>query len=255
MLELYEVDIWKDFCFGDGALFSPDGAGSTNPRLEFSHLAGRYRPGESPFLSPVCGGASSTSPGLEFPHRAGRYRPFSSPVCWSCRYVEGFLIGGWELILPGCGGTSALARGATLAARWLHEPLPISNHPLGLGFLYPAGRYRPGVSSFSSTVCWSCRCMEGFLMRGWELILPGCPGSMYDPQPISDRPLGLGFPHRAGRCRPGGSPFSSPGCRSCRRMERILIREWDSVVPGWRWLSFLFSSPSQSAIVWLGWGF
>ena len=31
---------------------------------------------------------------------------------------------------------------------------------------------------------------------------------MYDPQPISDRPVGLGFPHRAGRFRPGGSPFS-----------------------------------------------
>ena len=33
--------------------------------------------------------------------------------------MEGFLIRGWKLILPGCGGTSALARGATLAARWL----------------------------------------------------------------------------------------------------------------------------------------
>ena len=132
LLELYEVDIWKDFCFGDGALFSPDGAGSTNPRLEFSHLAGRYRPGESPFLSPVCGGASSTSPGLEFPHRAGRYRPFSSPVCWSCRYVEGFLIWGWAPILPGW--------------LWLYELNP------RLGFTHRVGRYRPGGSPFSSPV-------------------------------------------------------------------------------------------------------
>ena len=41
--------------------------------------------------------------------------------------MEGFLTRGWELILPESGGTSALPRGATLAARWLREPQPISN--------------------------------------------------------------------------------------------------------------------------------
>ena len=45
--------------------------------------------------------------------------------------MEGFLSRGWELILPGCGGTSALARGATFAARCLHELHPISNLPVG----------------------------------------------------------------------------------------------------------------------------
>ena len=34
--------------------------------------------------------------------------------------MEGFLICGWNLILPVCGGTSTLAREATLAARWLY---------------------------------------------------------------------------------------------------------------------------------------
>ena len=87
--------------------------------------------------------------------------------------MEGFLIRGWELILPGCGGTAALARGSTLAARWLHEPQPISDHPVGLGFPHPAGRYRPGESAFSSPGCWSCIDMEGLLTRGWDLILPG----------------------------------------------------------------------------------
>ena len=119
--------------------------------------------------------------GLGFPHPAGRYRPgespFTSPSCWSCRYMDGFLIRGWELILPGCGGTSALARGATLAARWLHEPQPISNLPMGLGFPHPAGRYRPGESAFLSPGCWSCAGMERFMIRGWELILPGCGGT------------------------------------------------------------------------------
>ena len=63
--------------------------------------------------------------------------------------MKGFLIRGWELILPGCGETSSLVRGATLAARWLHGPQPISNHPVGLGFPHIAGRYRPrGVLRF-----------------------------------------------------------------------------------------------------------
>ena len=61
----------------------------------------------------------------------------------------------------------------TLAARWLHEPQPISNHPAGLGFPHPAGRYRPGESAFTSPGSWSCRDMDGFLIRGWEIKLPG----------------------------------------------------------------------------------
>ena len=32
---------------------------------------------------------------------------------------------GWDLIHPGFGGMSTLARGETLAARWLSEPQPI----------------------------------------------------------------------------------------------------------------------------------
>ena len=48
--------------------------------------------------------------------------------------MEGFLTQGWELILPGCGGTSALARGATLAARWLHEPSQSAITQWGWGF-------------------------------------------------------------------------------------------------------------------------
>ena len=88
--------------------------------------------------------------------------------------MEGFLTRGWELILPGCGGTPAQARGATLAARWLHEPQPISNHPVGLGFPHPAGRYRPEKSAFTSAGIWSCRCMEGFLIREWDPVVPGC---------------------------------------------------------------------------------
>ena len=57
--------------------------------------------------------------------------------------MEGFLIRGWELILPGCGGTSALARGATLAERWLHEPQSAITQ-WGWGFHTLRGGIDPG---------------------------------------------------------------------------------------------------------------
>ena len=66
--------------------------------------------------------------------------------------MEIFLVRGGELIPPGCGGTSALSRGATLAVRWLHEPQSINHHQVGLGFHTLRGgidpvnlRFRPRV--------------------------------------------------------------------------------------------------------------
>ena len=97
-----------------------------------------------------------------------------SLLCWSCRYVKGFLIRGWDIILPVSGTTSTLARAATFAARWLNKSQPISNQPEGLEFLHCAGRHRPGRSPFSSPGCWSSRGKQGFLIRGWEIILLGC---------------------------------------------------------------------------------
>ena len=178
---------------------------------------------------------------LGFPHRAERYRPgrsaFSSPFCRSCGYMAGFLIRGWELVLLGCGGTSTFSRGETFAACWLHEPPPISNQPMRFGFPHRADRYRPGESQFSSPVCWSCRYMEEFLIRGWERILPRCGGMsalprratlaarwLHEPYPISNQPVGLGFPHPPGRYRPHESPLSSPGCSSRRDTELFVNR-------------------------------
>ena len=87
--------------------------------------------------------------------------------------MEGFKTRGCELILSRCGGTAALARDAILAARWLQKPQPISNRPVGLGFSHPAGRYRPWGSTVASPGCWRSRDMDGFLIRGWERIIPG----------------------------------------------------------------------------------
>ena len=41
---------------------------------------------------------------------------------------------------------------------------------------------------------------------GMGLLLPGLP-SLYAPQPISDQPMRLGFPHRAGGVDPGELDF------------------------------------------------
>ena len=104
-----------------------------------------------------------TQRGWGAPQPAGRYRPggsaFSSAGFWSCRDMEGFLSRGWELILPGCGGTSSLGRGATLVAHRLHEPQPISNQPVGLGFSHRGGQYRPG-GPLRDTLTKTGRCVK-----------------------------------------------------------------------------------------------
>ena len=70
--------------------------------------------------------------------------------------------------------------------------------------------------------------MEGFLKRGWDLILSGwC--WLCEPQVGVSTPLG-------GRYRPGGAPFSSPVCRRCSCMEIFLIRGYFLILPRWRWL-------------------
>ena len=120
--------------------------------------------------------------------------------------MERFLIREWAIILPGCDRTAALARGAILAARWLQEPQPISNHPVGLGFPHPAGRYLPWRGFCTAPGCWNCRDMERVLTRRLKLIVNGCGETaalargltlaerwLQEPQPISNRPVELGF--------------------------------------------------------------
>ena len=179
--------------------------------------------------------------GVEFPHRAGWYRSvgcsFSSTVCCIRRDFGRCSDPEMGSYPPGCGGISTLAREATLAARWLHEPQLITNKSAsGVEVSTPCGAvlnrrisaFVPGLFEF--------REMEGFLIKGCDIILPGCGGTStldrratlaarwLQLQPITDQPVGLGFPHHAERSRPGGSPFSSLGCWSCRVMEGFLIQ-------------------------------
>ena len=104
----------------------------------------------------------------------------------------------------------------------------MSYHHVGSRFPHRAERYRLGGPQFSCSVCWSCRHMEGFLIRAWDLILPGCSGSSLfkgqlstradpmSPNQSANHAVNVRFRYRAERYRPGGSPFLSPVCRRVR---------------------------------------
>ena len=83
-----------------------------------------------------------------------------------------------------------------------------------LGVPHCAGRYRPGRRPLLSSVCCSGICMEIFRIRGWNPIFRGWRW-LHEPQPISNQPVGLGFPHRAGRHRHGRPLFWCPVCWGC----------------------------------------
>ena len=114
---------------------------------------------------------------------------------------------------------------------------------VGLGFPYRAGRYRSGG-------CRSCRCMEGYLTRGWDPTLPDVRW-LYIRTPANQRSAGgtevSTFLHRAERCRPGGTPSSSPGCRSFTCAEGFLIHRWEPILPGVRWRYVRASANQQPA--------
>ena len=66
------------------------------------------------------------------------------------------------------------------------------------------GRYQPGQPPFPSSVCF--RCVEAFRIQIWHLILPGFRW-LYEPPPISHRPVGLGFPRCVAAIDPGDHRF------------------------------------------------
>ena len=141
----------------------------------------------------------------------------------------------------------------------IHGHQSISHQLVGLGFPHRAGRCRLEGTPFLSPGCRSCTCMEGSMIRVWEPILPGMRW-LYVLAPANQRSAGgagvstpygavstLGFPRRAGRCRPEGNPFLSPGCRSCTCMEGSMIRVWEPILPGMRWLYVLAPTNRRSA--------
>ena len=83
------------------------------------------------------------------------------------------MIRGCEFILPGCGGTSTLSRGATLAACWVHETPSISNQPMEACFHTVRGGIEPRdhfCRPWTNRVVDTCK---KILVRGWYSILLG----------------------------------------------------------------------------------
>ena len=101
----------------------------------------------------------------------------------------------------------------------------------GIGVATPCGMVSIGVCPLSSPGCWHYRCMEGFLVREWDPVLPRC-RCLHDPQPISDLPIGVGLPHLAGRYLPEGSPYLFGIGRSFRDTMVFLIRGWTPILLG-----------------------
>ena len=153
--------------------------------------------------------------GLGFTHRAVRNRPGGSPFSspgWYGRIYDPEM----EPYLP------LVRQDLDIVARGNYRRTPALRAPAnqqpaaGVKFPHCAGRYRPGGSPPG---CRVCRFTEGFLNRGWGLSSSGCTGFVYEHQPISDQHMGLGFPPRARRFRPGRPQVSSPGYRTCQVME------------------------------------
>ena len=104
------VGILLNFSSGDENLISPVAAGPRGlPGGQLSPRARHMGPIQSSitqwrWVSTPCGAVSTGG------------SAFSSPFFFGYRDMERFQIWRWNLILPGCRETSALARGATLAA-------------------------------------------------------------------------------------------------------------------------------------------
>ena len=62
----------------------------------------------------------------------------------------------------------SLSGGGTLSS-----PGGVASTNPTLGFPHRGGRYRPERTPFLFSVCWSYRCMEGFLILGWGVIFTG----------------------------------------------------------------------------------
>ena len=56
---------------------------------------------------------------------------------------------------------------------------------------------------------------------------------LYEPQPLSTQGMTAGFPHRAGRYRPGGNNVFVPGLLElCMYKKKIMTRGWKLILPG-----------------------
>ena len=112
----------------------------------------------------------------------------------------------WDLILPGW--------------RWLQESSRSAIIQWGVGVSTPCRAvsirgttvFVPGASDLRMDGRTSDPGIELILGRRW----------LHEPQPISNQPVGLGFPHHAGRYWLGGPPFSFPAMGITKKVIRMV---------------------------------
>ena len=91
-----------------------------------------------------------------------------------------------------------MARGATLAARWLHEPHPISNKPVGWGFHTLQGGIDPEDLRFRARVVGVVEIWKDFCSGDETLTFPGAAGLRRCPEgQLSPRASSMGLSQSA----------------------------------------------------------
>ena len=137
--------------------------------------------------------------GLGFQDRAGRYRPgdlrFRPTVVGDAAEWNDLGFGDVTLSFPGAAGPRRCPEGqlSPRAGSMGLSQSAMSHQPVLLVFPHGAGWFRPGGSPFISPDYQSCRCMERVLIRDGILSSPRCSGFIYEHQPISNGPVGLGL--------------------------------------------------------------
>ena len=90
--------------------------------------------------------------------------------------MESFLIRGWELSSPGVAGPRCCPEGQLSPRAGSMSPSQSAITQWGWGFHILRGGINPRDLRFRPPVVGVVE-MEGFMIRGWELILPGCGGT------------------------------------------------------------------------------
>ena len=92
--------------------------------------------------------------------------------------------------------------------------------------------------------------MEGFMIRGWDLVLSGWRW-LYEPQPVSDQPEGLGFHNMRGGIDPENHRFRPRFVRAVDLWKDFKSRHGTLFCPG----GAGSTNPGQYAIRQWAWGF
>ena len=110
-----------------------------------------------------------------------------------------FSSGDGSLSSPGAAGPRRWPEGRMSPRANCMIPSQSAKHPEELGFHTVRGGVDPGDDCIPPRGVRVVQVWEDFSSGDGNLSSPGCTGSIYDPQPISERPVEVVFPHRDAR--------------------------------------------------------